>query len=410
VPRWSTYAPPFALTRVLLPESLTPLADTLRGVDVHICAPASPAQLADAVRGAACVLDPAWITELRLTLHDLENLAQDSWLLIDLATLAHVLAAAGAADVQVVTRADPHGLMSARVEYADVPTRGLALQDVVPYATLDDRGRFWLRGVRADRHWRAYADQTAFVTLLSSETPWARKHGDVLSAMRAVGRGELIATDLPWLVAGRHGPLVAPQLAEHLLRMHLGAPLDDHLQFWTRWDAPDTTVRDIADLPRRYPPLRTARWAATTPGVAHLGITCMPVAERITRHVMLCSGRIDPLAVHDGLPPEPMMILMKWLAREVREQTAWARQYLRGTAVTWQFDTAGGLKYAANYTAALSQPAPEVVPIRLRMPRSADEAGNGPTIVLSDDEGLHGDRALAFQDTLIRHVRRVLAG
>jgi hypothetical protein len=44
------------------------------------------------------------------------------------------------------------------------------------------------------------------------------------------------------------------------------------------------------------------------------------------------------------------------------------------------------------------------------MPRSADEAGNGPTIVLSDDEGLHGDRALAFQDTLIRHVRRVLAG
>jgi hypothetical protein len=407
VPRWGTYRPPFAIQRVVLPDRLTALAERLDGLEVKtLRRPKSLTELRRAARGAACVVDPEWVRDLGLTLADLERLAAGSWLLVDLGTLASLLSAAGAADAQLVTHAARDGLMSARVEYADVPTRGLALQDVVPYTTFDPRGRFCLRGIRADRSWKRHADEVGFATLLSGETPWAQKHGDVLSAMRAVGGGELIATDLPWLVAGEHGPLLAPHLATHLLRMHVTAPLADHLQYWTRWEDANTIVRDIADLPRRYTPLWAVSWPSLDSARARLGITLLGLADGAVRHVVFQTGRMDKLDIHDGLPPEPMTIFMKWLAREAREQTTWARQYLAGTRVTWQFDTAAGLKYAANYGAASGLDAlvspPEVIRIRM------DPAGQTPSIVLPDDEGLHGDHSLLFQDALTRRLCRVI--
>jgi hypothetical protein len=185
VPRWSTYRPARPIERVLLPASLAALGDLLRDMDVQVLdSPSSLAELQATARGAACILDPQWITGLGLRLADLEQTAAAGWLLVDLASLARLVRDAGLADARLVTHADRHGLMSARMEYADVPTRGLALQDVVPYSTLDRRGRFSVRGIPASRSWRHYADETGFATLLSGETPWERKHGDVLSAMR----------------------------------------------------------------------------------------------------------------------------------------------------------------------------------------------------------------------------------
>lgn len=411
VPRWSTYQTTAAIRRVVLPNSLAALAESLSGLTVQTLAtPRSLAELRRVARGAACVIDPQWTTQLGLRLADLERLASRSWVVVDLATLAHLLSEAGAADAQLVTHAATNGLMSARIEYADVPTRGLALQDVVPYSALDRQGRFCIRGIKAHRSWRRYADDTGFATLLSSETPWTRQHGDVLSAMRAIGAGELLATDLPWLVAGAHGPLLAPWLAAHLLRMHLAAPIAEHLQYWTRWEDANTIVREIAELARRYAPLRAVRWASADPARAHLGITLALPGDRPTRHIQFCTGRMDSLEVHDGLPPEPMMIFMKWLAREAREQTAWARQHLAGKAVTWRFETADGLKYAVNYDAEPEiAPPPETVRVRMDLAaaRGATEDA-APRITLTDDEGLHGDRSLLFQDTLTGHLRRVI--
>ncbi len=417
VPWWSTYQTPFTIRQVVLPARLEVLAPLLDGQAIRIVdAPRSFAELRTAARGNACVMDPRWVADLALTLADLERLAAGAWLLVDLETMARLTAAAGAADAQLVTHAALHGLMSARVEYADVPTRGLALQDVVPYSTLDPQGRFQVRGIKANRAWQRYADDVGLATLLSGETPWAQRHGDVLSAMRAVSGGELIATDLPWLVAGVHGPVLAPHLAAHLLRMHLAAPIKEHLQYWTRWDDPDTIVRDIIDLARRYPPLRAVRWASPDPAVAHLGITLAPPGEPLTRHVLFATGRMDSFDVHDGLPPEPMMIFMKWLAREARERTSWVRQHLAGQAVTWQFDTAAGLKYAANYAAASrpsdpSIPQPEVMQVRIDTAAAHDRSpARAPRIALTDDEGLHGDQSLVFQDTLTRRLCRVIEG
>jgi hypothetical protein len=405
VPRWSAYRSSPAIERVLLPQSLASLAEALRDVEVRIlAAPRSLTDLRAAARSAACVIDPQWVTQLSLGLADMERLAGDGWVVVDLPTLIRLLAGAGAADVRLVTHAALHGLMSARVEYADVPTRGLAQQDVVPYSTVDARGRFCVRGIPASRSWRRYADETGFATLLSGETPWEQKHGDILSAMRAVGGGELLATDLPWLVAGVHGPPLAPRLATHLLRMHLAAPVADHLQYWTRWEDADTIVRDIAELGRRCAPLRAVRWASPDPALAHLGLALSSAARGPIRRIMFCTGRMDALDAHDGLPPEPMMIFMKGLAREARERTAWARQYLDGTSVTWQFDTADGLKYAANYEAAQGRDDSNVVSLRLGDPPPApplEEWG----IVLADDEGLHGDRSLLFQDELTARLR-----
>lgn len=411
VPRWSAYRPPFTIERVILPAALGELARWVPELSPRVIdPPATRDALARAIRGAVCVLDPQWVRHLRLSWGDLESLAAASWLLVDLETVARLAPAAGVGELKLVSHADGHGIMSARVEYADVPTRGLALQDVVPFTVFDGRGRFALRGLRVGRAWRRFADRDGWATVLSAETPWEDRHGDVLSAMRAVGGGEMIATDLPWLVAGRHGPLLAPRLAVHLLRMHLAAPLADHVQYWNRWATGDVLIRDITDLAGRYPPLRPVRWAAAGGPVAHLGLALSMPDEHARPPLLIRTGRVDDTAPHDGLPAEPMMIFMKWLAREVREQTPWARTHLAGRTVFWQFDTADGLKYAAQFEAAQSANGypPQVVRLRLATGAAPRSEPGDLLITIPQDEGLHGDGSPAWQDALTRRLTRLL--
>jgi hypothetical protein len=107
------------------------------------------------------------------------------------------------------------------------------------------------------------------------------------------------------------------------------------------------------------------------------------------------------------------MIHMKWLAREAREQTDWARQHLPGLAVTWQFDTAGGLKYVTLFDAADAFAGAVTETIALRSgiecgeaePRAADHF-----VTLDPDEGLFGDGALDFLDRVARIFRQAIEG
>lgn len=415
VPRWSRHRPAFPIERVVLPSSLEALVDKLHGFHSELSAPPrSLHKLAAEALGAAWVIDGSAVRAQRMQLSDLERIAAGSWVIVDLETFSTLVNRTGRAPTNVVTHTAEHEIMSARVEYGDVPTRGFALQDVIPYATLVDQTRFQTRVLRASRAWKQYAGQTGFATLLASETPWEKKCGDVLSAARPVGQGKLIVTDLPWLVAGRHGRLLAPRVAEHLLRMHLGGPISDAAQYWNRWDDCGALVRDVADLPRRYPPLRAVRWASANREVARLGIVLPAVATPSPGcHLMLCTGRIDQRGIHDGIPPEPMVIFMKWLAREVRERARWATRCLGDTTVIWQFDTADGLKYAAHYESASG--VADETPVRTLIVRT-DAAGPSrvPTrpgdvphdvLTLPADVGVFGDSSLAYQANLTRHLR-----
>jgi hypothetical protein len=418
VPRWRTYRPPFPIERVVLPDALEPLAAVLAPTKVErLASPRSARQLADRLRGAAGVLDPDWVRRLRLTLADVERLAAQSWLIIDLQTLAALVNRAGAATTRVVAHTAPHDIMSARVEYADVATRGFALQDVVPFSTLDAAGDFRMRVLAAGRSWKRYAENTAFATLLASETPWESKCGDVVSAARPFERGELLATDLPWLVAGQHGRLLAPRLARHSLRMHLGGQIEDYVQYWNRWDEDQVIVRDIADLHRRCPLLRPVRWASSDPALAHLGVTLPPTdAHRCDHHLIIRTGRIDNRTPHDGLSSEPMIIFMKWLAREAAERTDWAARHLTRLRVTWQFDSAAGLRYVVNYASAagIGNGGRETV-VRVRPPRAAEppapdarNSGAPAELILAEDVGVFGDGSLAFQSELAGRLRGLI--
>ncbi len=417
-PRWAVYQPPFPLRRVILPASLYELTDLVDWAALEVIDhPVSRDKLAKRLRGAAVVLDPRWVSTLGLTWADVQQLAASAWLLVDLDTTAALLAKAGLAHTQVERHASAHGIMSARVEYADVPTRGHALQDVLPLASLDAHGGFTTRVLRANRSWKRYADGAGFATLLASETPWVEHHGDILSGALPVGRGELITTDLPWMVAGRHGRQLAPRSATHLLRMHLGAPLADHLQYWNRWDDDGVVVRDICDFARRTAPLQALRWQPTRGGVEQLGVALVPPGP-VTEQVLLRTGRIDGADRHDGVPPEAMCIFIRWLAREVREQTDWARQHLAARVVTWQFDAAEQVKFAVNYDSALSLGDVPTRVVHLRRGGEADFVGpprpvstrvaREDLLTLDVDEGLYGDGSLAFQEELTQRLRAVL--
>lgn len=416
VPRWSACKPPFPIKRVILPASLEPLSECLRGVELEfVRPPRSLRKLAAWATGSACVVDPAWIRDLGLSLRDLERVAAGSWLIIDLESLAKLAAGAGVADTKIVKYESEHEIMSARVDYADVHTRGFAMQDVLPYATFVGESSFATRVLRANRSWKRYADQTGFATLLASETPWEAKCGDVLTAARPIERGELIATDLPWLVAGAHGRLLAPRLAEHLLRVHLAQPIADSVQYWNRWDMSHVVLRDIAEMPRRYQPLRAVRWKSRERGVASLGIVLSaPNEQGRTRRLVIRTGRIDRRCSHVGVPPEPMIIFMKWLAREAREQTRWAVRHLKDTSITWQFDAAEGLKYALLYdaaTAADSSPAAASLTIvtddvGASGPTSPARRGGVSTMTIPRDAGVYGDLSLDYQSDLTNRLRR----
>jgi hypothetical protein len=128
---------------------------------------------------------------------------------------------------------------------------------------------------------------------------------------------------------------------------------------------------------------------------------------------MICSGRIDQHAVHDGVPPEPMAIFIKSLAREVRERTRWACRFLSDTTVSWQFDTAAGLKYALHYDSAAS-PAGHA-PQALLILRAAGSSRGDQAVHVSRstpitwsvpaDAGIFGDRSLIYQAELNRRLR-----
>lgn len=409
IPRWWTYQPPFPIRRVVLPANLSPVADLIDWCDVELLdTPRSLAQLRKKARGAACIIEPRWLDQLELDLSAIENLAQSAWLIVDLASMVWLLGRADIARTELVTHTSSTGIMSARIEYADVHTRGFALQDVVPFTTINHAGNFAIRVLRANRAWKRYADSVGFATLLSSETPWSEHHGDVLSAARPMSQGELMCTDLPWLLVGDQGPLLTPQLHTHLLRAHLGAPVHDHIQHWNRWEDGDVIIRDLSELARRRPRLHAVRWQSDSPDLAHLGLTLVPADGHADRHTMFATGRIDNLDLHPGLPPEPLAIFMKWLEREAREQTAWARRHLRGHVVTWQFDTADGLRYALHYDSAqpIAPLPPRITRLQLGEPRSSRNTKD--TLVFPLDEGLFGDRSMDFQDKLTRQLCRVI--
>jgi hypothetical protein len=262
-----------------------------------------------------------------------------------------------------------------------------------------------------------------FAALLSSETPWADRHGDVLSAACAMGAGELIATDIPWLVAGKLGPaggrpvgpLVAPSLMRHLLATHLARDVPDAVQYWNRWDEEAVILRDLADLERRYPPLRTVRWAGGehsieggSARVVRVGVELPALSGAATaRRLLIRTGRIDQRDAHEGLPAEPLAIFMKWLGREARERTEWALKNLRDVSVCWQFDCAVGMRYALHYAAVDGiERATDVL-----LARGAHDGGGEGQLQVREDNGLSmlqidcatgifGDRSLQFQEQL----------
>lgn len=404
VPRWDTVRPPLPPRGVVLPQALASLAGMVDWTEVRVSGPpTSRTALARLIRRAAVVVDPGWCVALGLGWRDLEALAADAWLILDLETAARLRRG------ECRTWRHPADVMSARIEHSDVPTRGFALQDVVPYGFVDARGRFGTRVIRATCEWKAAARKASIVTLASSETPWQARSGDILSAWRLTERGALLMTDLPWLVGGVLGPPLAPRLTAALLRAHLCGPVADHVQYWNRSDETQIVVRDLAELARRCPPLRAVRWRSSAEGLAHLGIALVNDASPSSRTLTVSTGRIDALDAHDGLPPEPMTIFMKWLAREWREQTDWARRHLVGRTIVWQFDTAMGHKYAVEYDSAAALPGRRDTVVRLRsgdrpVPRAAEDAGQ--TLLIND--GLLGDGSLAFQDELTSRLRRLI--
>lgn len=411
IPRWDEHFRVPRVRRVFVPRALAGLAQHVDTVEiVPLDEPSSLAELRERIRGQAAILDPAWRRALRMRYADLAALAGEAIVLVDLETVSLLGASGGAFRAHAVTYEARHGIFSARVEYSDVATRGCALQDVVPYTFTAETGAFACRALTTTRSWKRHADDVGFATLLSSETPWATHNAEVLSAARPTPRGELIATDLPWLVAGEFGPLLAPRLAQHLLRMHLCAPLESFAQQWNRADDTGLLVRDIAEFARRYSPLRAVRWAGPTPGAVELGIV-LPGAPGIAGApqrppLILRTGRIDALAPHDGLPAEPLIILMKWLAREAREGTAWSRDRLAGRTIVWQFSSAAGGRYAAAYESAalLGEISPQVLELRMRAAPIGRPTAPGARVIEFDDEGIFGDGSLEFGRELWRCV------
>ncbi len=435
VPTWSTYKPPFPIDRVVLPRSLAALEPLIDFAAVKIVdRPASLRKLAATAMGAAIVIDPAWIDGLNLSLADLERIVPITWMVLDLASIARLTAATGAADARIATRRSRFGLMSARVEYAEVPTRGFALMDVFPFGAYDPERGFSARVLVSNRSWRKYAESSGFAMLLGSQTPFVSQCNDVVSAMRAIGQGEMVATDLPWIVKGDFGPPVAAALAAHALRMHLGGALHEDARYWNRWDDMRVVVRDIADFVRRYPSFRALRWKSPRAGVASLGLAldCRVDGQtRPVRQFAIETGRIDFCERHDGVAPEPMMILMRTLSSEWQRRTAWAEKHLAGTEIVWQFEAAEGQRYATLYdaasglngtpsasargTAAGLPDARSTSSLRIQSSPTTIQVGairvDGVKSVLEvpAEVGIFGDRSIDFQQKLTAQIRKWIA-
>lgn len=403
VPRWSTYQRSTATERVLIPESLaglsTPLADLQ---PVLMKSSGTIAKLAATARGNAVVLDPACVRSEGLNWDQLTRIAADAVVIIDLETAAGLAAKHARSSIRSANYRDRHCLFSARNEYADTATRGFALQDIFPFSVMDEDGAFQMRTIRHLREWKQFADEHAVATLFSCQTPWEGRVKDVLSAGMPTARGELIVTDLPWLVAGQRGALLAPRLAAHALRMHLGGAIEDEVQYWNRWDETHIIVRDIADMTRRYVGLQPVRWASRA-GAVVLGLSL--TTAQTTRQIVLDTGRIDAREQHDGIAPEPMMIVMRVLERRMREGDAWARRYLANCGLMWRFESASGHKYATMYSAAPADVARSaVVTLRLGDTDASETIGGERYVTMRDDVGILGDGSIEFVSRLLKRI------
>ncbi|MCH7870304.1 MAG: hypothetical protein IID33_01260 [Planctomycetes bacterium] len=412
-----SYRPPDTARRVWLPSSLESIAGDLAGQEIEIKSiPRSSKALIGLVRGSTWVLDPKWVSRLRLGWDDLERAASVSCMIVDLDTVATLLARDRSLKIAVKRRKSDRELPCAKVVYADATTRGFALHDVIPYATIEPDGGFATRTMNGDRTWREYADQSGFAPLLSYAQSANDDRPDLLSAAMPVGSGELIASDLPWLVAGMHGPLVAPRLARHLLRMHLGGPFEDHLQYWAPTREPHVLLREIAEMQRHFPALRPLRWSTGDEGIMHLGLSLENGAVNgSSRHVVIQTGRIDHHPGATSLPAEAMMCFMKHLAAEARDATDWSRRNLAGLNVTWQFDSAADRQFRHVFASAqavhtAAHTAPRVVClVDEELGRVPESMIDGAKLLRIDvRHGVLGDGSIEYQRVLSRLLFREL--
>lgn len=422
-PRWSVHRPPFAIERVVLPKSLSMLRDVLDVPSVQIAdMPRTADELAALVRGAACVLDPAWLRSLSVDWGGIERMAESSCLLLDLESVARLLQESRGINVRLRRYRSTHELACACVEYSDFHTRGFALGDILPFGAIGDDNRF-VTSMLSGPAWRKFANQNGFATLLSFEPPDVDNRHEPFSAAMAYAHGELIATDVPWLAAGLRGRPVAPNLLRHLLNMHFGAHLDDSVQYWLPSADPACLVRDIAECANRHPPLRSVRWAAAPDDarVMHLGLALPSAAPRfddaressVGPPIIIRTGRMDdPLAEH-ALSAEPMLILMRYLARERREAGRWIARHLGNRALVWQFDTAIGSKFAHMFDSAADViDTADALVLNLRFGDQSEPPATADRRIfhasIPPQSGLLGDGSMLFQGQLLAAVTRFL--
>lgn len=403
VPVWSSLQPPFPIRRVIVPELLAECAELVPEIHFDVSPPEEPfATLRDRARGNAVIISSDWARLRKLDFARLCELAESAWVIVDLGTFAEIVAHDGV-DIPVKNLASDNGLMSGRVSYSDTLTRGFALLDAFPYGRFDERGRFSTRSIPKSRKWNKFATENDFAEIITSETPRAKDSSDILVAAMPTAGGELIVSDVPWLAALPERYQIAPQLTRHLLRTHLGAPIPDHVQYWNRWDETPIVLRDIGELPKRYPVLTTVRWEPTDDQSANLGVA-LRTSGTDGRNVVFETGRIDRLVPHDGMPPEPMTIAMKFLAREVRNQTDWAAKFLAGVNVVWRFTCVGSSKYSTHFHAAPpTLTTGSTTTLRLRSAQTADADQTFPP-----PAGLFGDSSLQYMDELMNYLKQTI--
>ncbi len=200
VPPWSQYEARPPMERIVLPASRAGLEPLLRqgfGGELRIIdTPRSLRALAREVVGAAWVFDPAWAG--LLSWRELRTLAEASRVVVDLDAFVRLTGRG----LKLVERSSDYDMFSARVEYADFATRGFALQDVFAWCTFDGV-RFSQRVIRRDAAWRRFAQREGFCTLLTNETPWENRNGDIVAALRDAGTGQLVVSDAAMMAWGQ---------------------------------------------------------------------------------------------------------------------------------------------------------------------------------------------------------------
>lgn len=410
VPSWSQYRARFESSRIVLPRSLSAIEPVLADRELQVLEhPGSLDAFAERIRGAACVLDPDWAAALRLNWKALQYLARESCVIVDLETAATLIGRHLRTPLRLTNRAFHYDVPCARIEYSDLPTRGFALQDVIPYAVDRGDGKHSARVLNGGPAWRRFADAHGAATLLSCECPTSISSELVLAAAMPTAGGELIISDIPWLAAGVRGRALTPDLFVHLLRMHLECAIEPGAQFWCPTENVDSLVRDIAELARRYAPLRAERWASDAGPAFQLGLSLAPPGDKpAARQVTIHTGRIDRAPRTPSIPGEPMMILMRTLARDLHSPTSSLpschRELLRrlgDVAITWRFEAEVGGKYVHLYTQHHSSDDANPCVIDLR--RSEFRQGSARTAWPDlNASGLLGNWSLAIQRQLLK--------